>query len=107
MRRRYLILSLGLPLIALAIAVVCVIKMQETQPEVDRQVRYSWDLRTGHDISRVSWPKSVTDDIWFIEQSTSFELRLPGDHSANYVADKSQIRRERDQHYDHFDGVSK
>jgi len=97
MRRRYLILSLGLPLIALAIAVVCVIKTQETRPDVDRQVHYSWDLRTGHDISRVSWPKSVTDDIWFIDGPASFELQLPGEHPANYVAIKSQIRREQGQ----------
>lgn len=102
MRRTKLMLWIGLPVTAVAIAIVYFATLDDrnssdrTQTHSDT-ISYSWDLRTRHDISRVSWPKSVTDDIWFIDGPASFELQLPGEHPANYVAIKSQIRRERGQ----------
>jgi hypothetical protein len=102
MKRTKLMLWIGIPVTAVAIAIVYFATLGDRNAS-DRTkangdtISYAWDLRTGHDISRVSWPKSVTDDIWFIDGPASFELQLPGEHPANYIAIKSQIRRERGQ----------
>ncbi len=56
--------------------------------------RLIWNLADGHEINRVGWPPSVTDDIWFLEGPLTVHLIFPGGEEGDVTFEKAQLRRE-------------
>jgi hypothetical protein len=54
---------------------------------------WAWDLSTGEEVSRVGWPASVTDDIWFIDGPQDVDLVLRGGERGRVSFYKAKLRR--------------